>query len=167
MRADRRRVRVGGFDTRRADRHTRVGGGRTAGRRPPAGTVVTAAQGKAIAATGTLLAYSPMTEPLCCASTAPASPDRHSGCADHHPALTSLIATADGSLIGAGPDVVVRIGADNKVSPTTQTGVTDRQWWHGPPTAGFSSGRCPGRSSSSERICPANARSVVSSASTA
>ncbi|HMS75382.1 YncE family protein [Gordonia sp. (in: high G+C Gram-positive bacteria)] len=93
---------------------------------PPAGTVVTAAQGKAIAATsgrfyvlsddGTTVLRFDRT-----GITGPGTP----GARITTPALTSLIATADGSLIGAGPDVVVRIGADNKVSPTTQTGVTD------------------------------------------
>ena len=57
----------------------------------------------------------------------------HSGARITTPAPTSLIATADGSLIGAGPDVVVRIGRrqqglpDHRPASPTDSGGTDRR----------------------------------------
>ena len=92
----------------------------------PLGTAITAATGTAIAAThgrfyvlsddGTTVLRFDRT-----GVTGPGTPSARITT----PALTTLIAAADGTLIGAGPDVLVRIGTDNAVSPTTRTGVAD------------------------------------------
>ncbi len=92
----------------------------------PAGTVIAAARGKAIvAARGRFYVLSDDGTTVLRFDRAgvvrPGTPTARITV----PPLTILAAAPDGSLIGAGPDVVVRIGTDNTVEPTTQTGVAD------------------------------------------
>lgn len=92
----------------------------------PLGTVVTAARGKAIATTpGRFYVLSDDGTTVLrfdrAGVTGPGTPSARITT----PALTTLTAAADGTLVGAGPGVLVRIGTDNTVSPTTQTGVAD------------------------------------------